>query len=218
MNELAKMYYTKKSKEVLSVIFLFVLIIPTSIIVTNTPIVYGQTNQTIFDNANLLNIQDIPAKKVHVGDIDIGYKILGKGEPILLFNGASESMDTWDPSFLTGISSNHTVIVFDSRGIGNTTAGSKPYSYPQLANDTAGLLDALKIPKVDVMGYSLGGHIAQAFTISHPEKVNRLILVATTCGGKDAIPKPPEFKKLQSDVVNKSLHNIPITQELKALA
>jgi len=217
MNELAKMYYTKKSKEVLSVIFLFGLIIPTSIIVTNTPIVYGQTNQTISDNANLLNIQDIPAKKVHVGDIDIGYKILGKGEPILLFNGASDSMDAWDPSFLTDISSNHTVIVFDQRGIGNSTVGSKPYTYPQLANDTAGLLDALKIPKADVMGYSLGGHIAQEFIISYPDKVNRLILVATMCGGKDSIPKPPEFLKLQADVVNKSLYNIPITQELKAL-
>ena len=165
------MYYPIKSKEVLSVIFLFVLIIPTSIIVTNTPIVYGQTNQTISDNANLLNIQDIPAKKVHVGDIDIGYKILGKGEPILLFNGASDSMDAWDPSFLTDISSNHTVIVFDQRGIGNSTVGSKPYTYPQLANDTAGMLDALKIPKADVMGYSLGGHIAQAFTITHPERL-----------------------------------------------
>jgi hypothetical protein len=99
MNEFTKMYYTKKSKEVLSVIFLFVLIIPTSIIVTNTPLVYGQTNKTISDNAKLLNIEDIPAKKVHVGDIDIGYKILGKGEPILLFNGASDNMDAWDPSF-----------------------------------------------------------------------------------------------------------------------
>ena len=156
MNELAKMYYTKKSKEVLSVIFLFA----TSIIVTNTPIVYGQTNQTISDNANLLNIQDIPAKKVHVGDIDIAYKMFGKGDPILLFNGASDSMDAWDPSFLTGLSSNHTVIAFDQRGIGNTTTGSKPYSMEQLANDTAGLLDALKIPKADVMGYSLGGHIS----------------------------------------------------------
>ena len=143
--------------------------------------------------------------------------MFGKGDPIILFNGASDNMDAWDPSFLTGISSNHTVIVFDQRGIANSTVGSKPYTYPQLANDTAGLLDALKIPKADVMGYSLGGHIAQAFTISHPEKVNRLILVATSCGGKDGIPKPPEFLKLQADIVNKSLHNIPATQELKAL-
>ena len=88
----------------------------------------------------------------------------------------------------------------------------------QLANDTAGLLDALKIQKSDVMGYSFGAHIAQAFTVSHPEKVNRLILVATTCGGKDGIPKPPEFIKLQSEIVNKSLNNIPLTsEEIKSL-
>ena len=219
MNELAKMYYPKKSKEVLSVIFLFVLIIPTSIIVTNTPLVYGQTNQTISDNANLLNIQDIPAKKVHVGDIDIGYKILGKGEPILLFNGASDNMDAWDPSFLRSLSSNHTVIVFDSRGIGNTTTGSKPYSMQLLANDAAGLLDALNIDRADVFGYSLGGFIAQQFTVNYPEKVNRLILAATTCGGKNGIPAPPEFIKLQSDIVNKSLNNISLTaEEIKSLS
>jgi pimeloyl-ACP methyl ester carboxylesterase len=176
----------------------------------------GQANST--NTTGLVDIQDSPLKKIHVGDIDIAYKVFGKGDPIILHNGASDSMDVWDPSVLTGISSNHTVIVFDQRGLGNSTVGTKPYTYPQLANDTAGLLDALKMPKADVMGYSLGGHLAQAFTISHPEKVNRLILVATSCGGKEGIPKPPEFKKLQADVVNKSLHNIPITQELKALA
>jgi len=109
------------------------------------------------------------------------------------------------------------VIVFDTRGIGITTTGTKPYSMQYLANDTAGLLDGLKRPKADVMGYSLGSFIAQAFTISYPEKVNSLILVASTCGGKDGIDQPPEFKKLQYDVTNKTLHNIPITQEMKAL-
>ena len=68
-------------------------------------------------------------------------------------------MDAWDPSFLRSLSSNHTVIVFDSRGIGNTTTGSKPYSMQLLANDAAGLLDALNIDKADVFGYSLGGFI-----------------------------------------------------------
>lgn len=203
------MDYTKKSKDVLSFIFLFGLIIPTSIIVTNMPIVYGQTNQTI-SSVDLLNI---PAKKVHVGDIDIGYKMVGKGDPILLFNGASDNMDAWDPSFLKGLSSNHTVIVFDSRGIGNTTSGSKPYSMQLLANDAAGLLDALNIDKADVFGYSLGSFIAQQFTVSYPEKVNRLILVAASCGGKDGINQPPEFMKLQYELVNKTLNNVPISQE-----
>jgi pimeloyl-ACP methyl ester carboxylesterase len=180
-----------------------------------TKVVYGQSDpdQTNSNTTNSVNIQDIPLEKVRIGDIDIAYKMFGQGDPIILFNGASDNMDAWDPSFLTGISSNHTVIAFDQRGIGNTTAGSKPYTYLQLANDTAGLLDALKIPKADVMGYSLGGHIAQAFTISYPDKVNSLILVATSCGGKDGIPKPPEFIKLQSEIVNKTQNNISLTAE-----
>ena len=127
-----------------------------------TKVAYGQSdpNQMNSNITNSVNLQDIPLEKVHVGDIDVAYKMFGKGDPIILFNGASDSMDAWDPSFLTGISSNHTVIAFDQRGIGNSTVGSKPYTYAQLANDTAGLLDALKIPKADVMGYSLGGHIS----------------------------------------------------------
>ena len=145
-----------------------------------TKVVYSQSepDQMNSNTTNSVNMQDIPLEKVRVGDIDVAYKMFGQGYPIILFNGASDSMDAWDPSFLTGLSSNHTVIAFDQRGIGNTTVGSKPYTYQQLANDTAGLLDALKIPKADVMGYSLGGHIAQAFTVSYPEKVNSLILAA----------------------------------------
>ena len=183
---------------------------------------YGQTGSGQVNSTNtttdLVNIQDIPLKKVHVGDIDIAYKVFGKGDPIILFNGANDGMHAWDPSFLKGISSNHTVIAFDSRGIGNTTAGSKPYSMQLLANDTAGLLDALKIPKANVMGYSLGSFIAQQFAIMYPDKVSSIILVAGTCGGKDGIPKPTEFKKLQSDIVNKSQNNIPVSQqEMKSL-
>ena len=168
-----------------------------------TKFVYGQTdpNQTNSNSTNSVNLQDIPLEKVHVGDIDVAYKMFGKGDPIILFNGASDNMDAWDPSLLKGLSSNHTVIVFDQRGIANTTAGSRPYTYQQLANDTAGLLDALKIPKADVMGYSLGSYLAQQLTMMYPDKVNSLVLVGSSCGGKDSISKPPEFLKLQSDVV-----------------
>jgi pimeloyl-ACP methyl ester carboxylesterase len=143
--------------------------------------------------------------------------MFGKGDPIILFNGASDNMDAWDPSLIAGISSNHTVIVFDQRGIGNTTAGSKPYTIEQLANDTAGLLDALKIPKADVLGYSLGSYIAQQITIMYPDKVNTLTLIGSSCGGKDHTPKPAEFLKMQAEVVNKSLNNIPYQEEMKEL-
>jgi pimeloyl-ACP methyl ester carboxylesterase len=83
----------------------------------------------------------------------------------------------------------------------------------QLANDTAGLLDALKIQNANVLGYSLRSYIAEQLTITNPEKVNRLILAGASCGGKDGIPKPPEFLKLQSEIVNKISNNVTISRE-----
>jgi pimeloyl-ACP methyl ester carboxylesterase len=199
------------------IIFTFIMIIPATAIflmtTTSTIPVYGQQDKTSFNETDSLTIQSIPAKKIQVGDIEIAYKILGKGDPILLYNGASDGMDAWDPSFPMTLSSNHTVIAFDSRGLGNTTMGSKPYNYQQLANDAAGLLDALKIPKADIMGYSLGSYIAQQIVIMYPDKVNTLILVGSSCGGKDHTPKPAEFLKLQAEVVNKSLNNVSTSQE-----
>jgi pimeloyl-ACP methyl ester carboxylesterase len=63
------------------------------------------------------------------------------------------------------------------------------------------------------MGYSLGSYLAQQLTMMYPDKVNRLILVASSCGGKDHTPKPPEFLNLQSEIVNNSLNNVSNTQE-----
>ena len=151
-----------------------------------TKVAYGQPdpNQTNSNTTNSVNLQNIHLKKVHVGDIDVAYKMFGRCEPLILFNGASDNMDAWDPSLLKGLASNHTVTVFDQRGIANTTVGSKPYTHQQLANDTAGLLDALKIPKADVMGYSLGSFLAQQLTLMYPNKANSLVLIGSSCGGK----------------------------------
>ena len=79
------------------------MIIPTTAIVlttTTTNPVYGQQDKTSFNATDSSNIHSIPVKKVQVGDIEIAYKMLGKGDPILLFNGASDGMDAWDSSFL----------------------------------------------------------------------------------------------------------------------
>jgi pimeloyl-ACP methyl ester carboxylesterase len=204
---------------ILITIFLLTVIITLATTMTNTVSrVYGQPNPMNLAIADSPNLQNIPAKKVHVGDIDVAYKMLGKGDPIVLISGSSSDMNAWQPSTIRDLSSNHTVIVFDSRGVGNTTTGSKPFSIQQLANDTAGLLDALKIQKVDVLGYSLGSFVAQQLTVSHPEKVNRLILVAASCGGKEGIPRSSELVEFFSETVNKSINNIPITlQDVKTL-
>jgi len=99
----------------------------------------------------------------------------------------------WDfkPIGLEKLSSNHTIIISDIRGIEKTTAGSNktPPSIQLFANDTAGLIDSLGIRKpVDILGLSMGGFIAQELTLLHPDKVNRLIIYSSTCGGKETLP------------------------------
>ena len=196
----------------LFVAFAFLLIIPSTSILSSyfvtTHLVYGQTVQMNSNITNPLNIQNIPAKKVHVRDIEIAYKTFGKGGPLLLISGSGLVMDAWEPSILRNLSTNHTVIAFDNRGVGNTTTGNRPFSIQQFAGDTAALLDALKVQKADVLGFSMGSFIAQELALSHPEKVKKLILYGATCGGKDGIPQNPEVVRILSDFVDNRAQSI----------
>ena len=176
--------------------FFFILIPSNAVLLINSNnylgtsnFAYGQQQENqenqIDSNitTNSLNVQNIPPKKAHVGDIDIAYKTFGKGDPIILINGYSFAMDSWHPTLLGKLAANHTVIIFDNRGIGNTTSGDEQtFSIGQFANDTASLLDALKIKKADVVGWSMGGAIAQELAINHPERVEKLIIHASFCG------------------------------------
>ena len=159
-------------------------------------VVFGQTKQVNSNVQNTVNLHGIETKKVHVGDIDIAYKMFGKGNPILLINGFSAPLDFWDPMLLEKLASNHTVITFDNRGIGNTTSGDKKFAITQFANDTSGLLDALKIKKADVIGWSMRGMVAQELALLHPDKVGKLIIYASTCGGNETRPPGPEAMKV----------------------
>ena len=171
-------------------IFLIVMIIPVIAIVA-THYVYGQQN-----------ILEIPAKKVEVGDIDIAYKMFGKGKPILLISGSGNVMDVWPTHFLKELATNHTVIIFDNRGVGNTTAGTKSFSIGQFVNDTVGLLDALNIQSADVLGFSMASFIAQQLTLTNPDRVSRLVLYGASCGGHEGIPQTQAVITKISDFVN----------------
>jgi hypothetical protein len=109
---------------VFSVLVVSMIFVSASI--TNSPLVYATS--TINSTALTTNVflDNIETKKVRVGDIDIAYKTFGKGKPLLLIPGFSMTMDMWDPNMLNRLFSNHTVIVFENRGIGQTTAGNDP--------------------------------------------------------------------------------------------
>lgn len=163
--------------------------------------VYGQLDSERA-NSNSVNMHQIPLKRVPVGDIDIAYKMFGNSDPILLISGSGNVMDVWPSYMLQELASNHTVIIFDHRGVGNTTLGSKPITIQQLANDTAGLLDALEIQRADVLGFSMGSFVAQKLTLMYPEKINRLILYGASCGGREGVPQSPAVAEILSDFVH----------------
>lgn len=138
------------------------------------------------------DVDKLKLKKARANDIDIAYKTFGRGYPVVLIMGFSGTMDMWEPHFLGELSSRYKVIVFDNRGIGESTATDKKFSIELFADDTAGLLDALGIEKAHVLGWSMGTNIAQELVLRHPDKVGKLILYAADAGGRECIqPEGP---------------------------
>jgi pimeloyl-ACP methyl ester carboxylesterase len=193
------MEYVKRMR---SLFALLIVTLSISFLAINTTAVFGQMTTTTEERTTALSfLNNIQTQKVRVGDIDIAYKIFGKGEPLLLIPGFAMTMDIWDPVTLYKLSSNHTIIIFDNRGLGKTTAGTKNWSIEQFANDTAGLIDALGIKKpVDILGASWGGYVAQELTLMHPQKVNKLILYGTDCGGNATILSPQISPELDRSI------------------
>ena len=157
---------------------------------------------------------------VQIGDINIAYKRFGQGKPILFISGTSQTKDVWEPTLLSELAAtNHTVIIFDNRGMGETTAGTKPFSIEQFANDTVGLLDALQIEKADVFGASLGSFIAQELTLNYPQKVDRLVLSAGYCGGNETVyPSGQAAETLMTLASPQVLQNMTAEQQAMILA
>src|ERR671911_2749912 len=177
---------------------------------------WSQSQEPTQDNA----YTTAKTEHVQVGDIDIAYKQFGQGKPILFVAGTSQTKDAWEPTLLSQLAAtNHTVIVFDNRGIGETTVGTKPFSIEQFANDTAGLLDALQIEKADVFGASLGSFVAQELTLNYPLKVDRLILHATYCGGSEAVYASGQaFESIMTLSSPQILRNMTAEQQAMILA
>lgn len=146
-----------------------------------------------------INLNSIETKKIHVDDIDVAYKMFGNGSPILLINGFSAPLDFWDPTVIAKLASNHTVITFDNRGIGNTSSGIRQFSIKQFADDTSRLMEELKIKKADILGWSMGGMIAQEVALSNPDKVDKLIIYASTCGTNQSVAPSPEVVDIFSN-------------------
>jgi pimeloyl-ACP methyl ester carboxylesterase len=116
--------------------------------------------------------------KVRVNDIEIYYEWHGDGEPLVLIMGLGQDSRLWRWQ-IEAYSKEFRCLAFDNRGAGQTDKPKGPYSIRQLAEDAAGLMDALGLEKAHIVGASMGGAIAQELAINYTHKIKSLSLHAT---------------------------------------
>lgn len=135
------------------------------------------------------NVRTAPTRIAHTAAGTVGYREVGAGSPLLLITGFGASMDDWPPSFVDSLADHHEVIVFDNAGVGRTAPAASS-SIAAMANQTSDLISALHLHRPAVLGWSMGGMIAQALAVDHPAQVSRLVLAATQAGTGQALPVP----------------------------
>jgi pimeloyl-ACP methyl ester carboxylesterase len=113
--------------------------------------------------------------------------VQGEGPPLVLVMGYRLSSIAWPEAFIEQLARQHTLIIPDNRGTGLSDRPVEGYAIANMARDICGLLDELDIARVHMLGYSMGGAIAQEFVGQFPERVLSLMLCATMCGGPNAI-------------------------------
>ncbi len=148
-------------------------------------------------------VESLPIQKATVDDVEIEYKILENkniggddkdNTPLLFVAGLRITMDMWPPRILNELAqSNRSVIIYNNRGTGNSSTGTKDYSINQLAKDAADLLNSLNIEKAHFIGWSMGAYIAEELALLYPNKVSSLILYGSGPGGDKAIPSSAEL-------------------------
>jgi pimeloyl-ACP methyl ester carboxylesterase len=123
---------------------------------------------------------------IEVESAKIAYRRIGHGRPLLVLNGFAATSADWDPSFIDGLASSNELILLDNRGIGRSTDNGQPFDIAKLADDAAGVIEMLGIERANVLGWSMGGFIAQTLVLQQPGRINKLILLSTDPGGTDA--------------------------------
>ena len=124
--------------------------------------------------------------RARINGIELAYQLRGHGAPLVMIHGAQGDQTAFD-RLAAEFSDRYRVLTFDQRGSGLSDKPDMPYSVAMLADDTAALMDHLRLAPAHVFGISMGGTIAQELALRHPEKVRSLILGCTTPGGPNAI-------------------------------
>lgn len=142
---------------------------------------------------------ELNVQQMKVADTTFAWAAVGAGPPLLLLNGTASPMSEWDPAFLAGLARTNRVIVFDYPGLGDSGTAPAPWTFENAANWIAEFAARVSPGEpVNVLGWSMGGFIAQQLAIHHPAVVRRLVLAATNPGGPRTVLGPIWVQEIDS--------------------
>lgn len=153
-----------------------------------------------------------------VNGLKMYYEVHGSGDPVVLLHGAFMTITNNWTEWIGELSKTRKVIAIEMQGHGRTADIERDFSDENLADDVAALLDHLKIPSADLIGYSMGGGVAMQCAIRHPDKVRKVVVISSTFRSDgavkeavDAIPKltADDFKGSPIEVEYKKLSPTP---------
>ena len=110
---------------------------------------------------------------IQVDGAQIAYRRIGNGRPLVALNGFAATSADWDPSFIDRLASSNQLILLDNRGIGGSTDDGQPFDIARLADDAARVIEILGIERTSLLGWPMGGFIAQTLALQHPGRINK---------------------------------------------
>jgi pimeloyl-ACP methyl ester carboxylesterase len=143
--------------------------------------------------------RDASTRTVSAGGVDFVYRELGPktGVPVIFLTHLAAVLDNWDPRVVDGIAARQRVITFDNRGVG-ASSGSTPNTIAAMAADAIAFIRALGFEQVDLLGFSMGGMIAQVIAADEPQLVRKIILAGTGPAGGEGIERVTRLSHLDT--------------------
>ncbi|HWD41318.1 MAG TPA: alpha/beta hydrolase [Fimbriimonas sp.] len=178
-----------------------------------------QKPTTVVASVNRINMNSAQQNQTTgfapVNGLKMYYEVHGSGKPVVLLHGAFMTITNNWTGWISELSKTRKVIAVEMQGHGRTGDIPRDFNYENLADDVASLLDYLKIPRADLMGYSMGGGVAMECAIRHPDKVRKAVIISSTFRSDGMVAGALEsISKLTADAFEGS----PIEIEYKKLS
>lgn len=168
--------------------YLITIAVAINILMMNSSIAYSNNLNNDSVKETITSFKNVKTESITINGTKFHYRRFGenKGFPLIFLNHLGATLDNCDPRIMEGIAKDHQIIAFDNRGVGSTE-GITPSTISEMAKDTISFIKGLGFDKVDIMGFSMGGFIAQEILLKEPQLVNKAIIAGAGPAGGEGI-------------------------------